>query len=148
MSGNKSLAQTLMPLFGALYIGIGVIGFAITGFSNFLQNTDDHILLSGLSINPFHNLVHLAIGGFLLIMSRQAASTAEGACLGVGIFYVAAFVIGFVGPQNLTILSMQGRGDLENFNHLINGVLLLGIGLISSKATEASAARTGVPARG
>jgi uncharacterized membrane protein YgdD (TMEM256/DUF423 family) len=146
MSGNKSLAQQVMPLFGLLYVAIGLIGFAVTGFSNFLQNTDDSILLSGLSVNPFHNLVHLAIGGFLLIMSRQSVTTAEGACLGVGIFYVAAFVIGFVGPQNLTIIGMQGRGDLENFNHLINGVLLLGIGLVSAGATEAQAKRSGVPA--
>ncbi len=145
MSGT-SLAQRLMPLFGVLYVAIGLIGFAITGFSNFLQNTDDYILLSGLSVNPFHNLVHLAIGGFLLIMSRQSTTTAEGACLGVGIFYVAACAIGVVGGTNLTILSMQGADDLENFNHLINGVLLLGIGLISSQATEREAKRTGVPA--
>ncbi len=142
MSGT-SLAQRVMPLFGALYVVIGVIGFAVTGFGGFLQNTDDSILLSGLSVNPFHNLVHLAIGGFLIIMSRQTPSTAEGACLGVGIFYVAAFVIGVIGESNLTIIGMFGRGDLENFNHLINGVLLLGIGLISSQATEADAKRRG-----
>ena len=142
MSGT-SLAQRVMPLFGALYVVIGLIGFAVTGFGGFLQNTDDSILLSGLSVNPFHNLVHLAIGGFLIIMSRQTPSTAEGACLGVGIFYVAAFVIGVIGESNLTIIGMFGRGDLENFNHLINGVLLLGIGLISSQATEADAKRRG-----
>ncbi|MDX6680478.1 MAG: hypothetical protein QOG94_517 [Solirubrobacteraceae bacterium] len=137
MSGNDdSLAQRIMPLFGALYIGIGVIGFAFTGFGSFLQNTSDYILIPGLSVNPFHNVVHLAIGAFLLIMSRQSTSTAEGACLGVGIFYVAAFVIGFVGTTNLTIISMQGRGDLENVNHLLNGVILLSLGLISSMATE------------
>ena len=111
-----------------------------------MQNTDDYILISGLSVNPFHNLVHLAIGGFLIIMSRQATATAEGACLGVGTFYVAAFVIGVVGESNLTIISMFGRDDLENFNHLINGVLLLGIGLVSSAATESEPKRTGIPA--
>jgi uncharacterized protein DUF4383 len=136
MSGNDSLAQRVMPLFGALYVAIGVIGFAVTGFGSFLQNTDDYILISGLSVNPFHNVVHIAIGAFLLIMSRQSTTTAEGACLGVGIFYVAAFVIGFVGSTNLTIISMQGRGDLENVNHLLNGVILLSLGLISSMATE------------
>jgi len=143
---DSSLAQKIMPLFGALYVGIGLIGFIFTGFGNFLQNTDDFILISGLSVNPFHNVVHLAIGGFLIIMSRQATSTAEGACLGVGTFYVAAFVIGVVGATNLTIIGMEGRLDLENFNHLINGVLLLGIGLISSMGTEAQAKRTGIPA--
>lgn len=136
MSGEQSLAQRVMPLFGLLYVGIGVLGFAFTGFGNFLQNTDDFILISGLSVNPFHNVVHLAIGAFLLIMSRQSTTTAEGACLGVGIFYVAAFVIGFVGTTNLTIIGMQGRGDLENVNHLLNGVVLLTLGLVSSAATE------------
>ncbi len=143
---DSSFAQKIMPLFGALYVGIGVIGFIFTGFGNFLQNTDDYILISGLSVNPFHNIVHIAIGGFLIIMSRQRTSTAEGACLGVGIFYVAAFVIGIVGATNLTILSMDGRLDLENFNHLINGVILLGVGLVSSGATEAQSKRTGIPA--
>lgn len=146
MSGNKSFAQQVMPLFGVLYVAIGIIGFTITGFSNFLQNTGDALI--GFSINPFHNLVHLAIGGFLLIMSQQGATTAEGACLGVGIFYIAAFVIGTVGGNNLTIISMSGAGDLENFNHLVNGIALLGIGLISTSATEAAAKRSGVPAGG
>jgi len=144
MSGNSSLAQKIMPLFGALYVGIGLIGFVVTGFGNFLQNTDDFLFISGLSLNPFHNVVHLTIGAFLIIMSRQGTTTAEGACLGVGIFYVAAFVIGFVGPTNLTILSMDGRFDLENFNHLLNGVFLLGLGLISTAASEAQAKRSGI----
>ncbi len=143
MSANTSLAQKLMPLFGAAYVVIGVIGFFVTGFSNFVQNTGDSLI--GFSINPLHNLVHMTIGAFLLIMSRQSVTTAEGACLGVGIFYIAAFVIGFVGPENLTIISMSGRGDLENFNHLLNGIALLSLGLISSGATEARARRAGVP---
>ncbi len=146
MSEGKNLAQRLMPLFGGLYVGIGIIGFAVTGFGSFLQNTNDYIFISGLSVNPFHNLVHIAIGGFLLIMSRQGSTTAEGGCLGVGIFYVAAFVIGFVGPTNLTIIGMTGRFDLENFNHLLNGIALLGLGLISSAASDAQARRSGIPA--
>ena len=143
MSGT-SFAQRVMPIIGAFYVLIGVVGFFITGFSNFLQNTGDSLI--GFSINPFHNFVHLAIGAFLIIMSRQSTSVAEGACLGVGLFYVSAFVIGVVGGTNLTILSMQGAGDLENFNHLINGVLLLGIGLVSSAGTDRESKRTGIPA--
>lgn len=142
--GNSSLAQKIMPVIGAFYVVIGLIGFTITGFSSFVQNTDDALI--GFSINPFHNLVHLAIGGFLIIMAFQSSSSAEGACLGVGLFYIVAFVIGVVGESNLTIISMFGRGDLENFNHLVNGVLLLGLGLISSAATESQAKRRGIPA--
>jgi hypothetical protein len=133
-----------MPIIGLFYVVIGVIGFFVTGFSNFVQNTGDELI--GFSINPFHNLVHLAIGGFLIIMSRQSTATAEGACLGVGLFYVSAFVIGVVGGTNLTIISMQGAGDLENFNHLVNGGLLLAVGLLSSAGTEQQAKRSGIPA--
>jgi hypothetical protein len=38
---------------------------------------------------------------------------------------------------------MFGRGDLENLNHVVNGVLLLGLGLMSSAATESDAKRRG-----
>jgi hypothetical protein len=144
VSGNRSLAQTLMPLFGAAYMLIGVIGMCITGFGAFLQNTGDDLI--GFRINPMHNLVHFTIGAFLVVMSRQSTTMAEGACLGVALFYITAFVIGVVGTTNLTILSMTGRGDLENYNHIVNGVLLLVIGLASSAATEAQSKRTGIPA--
>ena len=132
-----------MPIIGLFYVLIGIIGFVfVTGFDSFVQNTDE--ALFGFALNPFHNLVHLSIGAFLIIMSRQSTATAEGACLGVGLFYITAFVIGVIGESNLTIISMFGRGDAENFNHLVNGVLLLGLGLVSSGASETQAKRTGV----
>jgi ABC-type transport system involved in multi-copper enzyme maturation permease subunit len=145
MGKTKSLAQTLGPVFGLFYVAIGIIGFFVTGFSNFTQNTNDTLL--GFAINPFHNLVHLGIGLFLIILSTGfSTAVAEGAVLGVGIFYIAAFAIGVVAKDNLTILSMYGAGDLENFNHIVNGVALLTIGLISTSASEARARKTGIPA--
>jgi hypothetical protein len=140
---GQSLAQRIGPLFGALYVGIGVAGFFVTGFGNFLQNTDDALL--GFSINPMHNLVHLAIGLFLIVMStRPSVPVAEGAVMGVGLFYVVAFVIGSIAPDNLTIISMSGYTDLENYNHLVNGVALLTLGLLSSGRTQAKMARQGL----
>jgi len=144
MGSNKSLAQTLGPIFGLFYVAIGIIGFFFTGFSDFTQNTDDALL--GFAINPFHNLVHLGIGLFLVIMTtRFTTAVAEGAVLGVGLFYVSAFVIGVVAKDNLTIISMYGAGDLENLNHIVNGVALLTIGLISTASSESRAKKTGVP---
>ncbi|MGI9097819.1 MAG: DUF4383 domain-containing protein [Solirubrobacteraceae bacterium] len=143
MTADKSLAQRLGPLFGAFYITIGIIGFFVTGFTDWTQQTPDKLL--GFAINPFHNLVHLAIGAFLLVMStRNSAATAEGALMGVGLFYIVAFVIGVTAPDNLTILSMSGEGDLENFNHIANGVALLTIGLVSSGQTQAQMKRRGL----
>ncbi len=143
MSENKSLVQTIVPLIGAFYITIGVIGFFVTGFDNFLENTGDKLLL--FHVNPFHNVVHLAIGSFLLFMAtNKNKAVGEGAAMGVGLFYVVAFVIGIYGSENLTILSMTGAGDLENFNHLINGVVLLVLGLLSSGQTQQSMKRRGL----
>jgi len=139
---GKSMAQTLGPLFGLFYVAIGIIGFAVTGFQGFTQSSGDALL--GFHLNPFHNIVHIGIGLFLLILcTRFSAAVAEGAVLGVGLFYVTAFVIGVTASDNLTILAMEGAGDLENFNHVVNGVALLVIGLLSTGQSEAKAKRTG-----
>jgi hypothetical protein len=138
-----SLAQRIAPIIGAFYVLIGIVGFVVTGFGDFVQNTPDELL--GFSINPFHNVVHFAIGAFLIVMCLGgSAPVAEGAVMGVGLFYVVAFVIGVVAPDNLTIISMTGAGDLENINHLVNGVVLLAIGLISSGATAADMKKRGL----
>jgi len=143
MSSDASLAEKVGPLFGLLYIGIGVVGFFVTGFNNFLANTPDAIV--GFSVNPFHNVVHITIGGFLLLMTTKFGSAvAEGVVMGTGLFYVVAFVIGVYSPDNLTIISMTGAGDLENVNHLVNGVALLSLGLLSTGQTQAKMKRQGL----
>jgi len=139
---DKSLAQRVVPIIGGFYVLIGIVGFFVTGFTDFVQQTPDKLV--GFAINPFHNLVHLAIGAFLILMSRQSVAVAEGATMGVGLFYIVAFVIGVTAPDNLTILSMHGEGDAENFNHIVNGTLLLTIGLISSGQTQAALRRRGL----
>jgi hypothetical protein len=140
---QDSLAQRVAPFFGLLYITIGIVGFFVTGFDNFLQNTNETLI--GFSINPLHNLVHLLIGIFLIVMAtRPQIPVAEGAVMGVGLFYVTAFVIGAMAKDNLTIISMYGYGDLENFNHIVNGVALLGLGLISSAQTQSKMKREGL----
>ncbi len=140
---DKSLAQILGPILGLVYALVGVAGFFVTGFDNFLQDTDENLL--GFSLNPFHNVVHLAAGLFLIIMCTAfSAAVAEGAVMGSGLFLIVAFVIGVTAPDNLTIISMNGEGDPENFNHLVVGVTLLAVGLISSGQTQARMKRQGL----
>ncbi len=138
MLGQKSLAAGASLLIGAAYVGVGVLGFFITGFNNFLQDTGDSLLFGFASINPMHNLVHVAIGGFLILMTRFSTPSTEGALMGVGLFYIVAFVIGTVAADNLTIISMNGAGDGENLVHIVTGVTALTAGLLSS----AQSART------
>jgi hypothetical protein len=141
---GTSLAARAGVAFGAFYVAIGVIGFFITGFGGALTGEHGDSLL-GVHINQFQNIVHLGIGVFLVILSLQKNdAAAEGAVMGVGLFYVVAFVIGVIAPDNLTIISMSGAGDLENFNHIVNGTLLLAIGLVSSAATQSQMKREGI----
>lgn len=142
--GGTTLAARVGILFGAFYVTIGVIGFFITGFGGALTGEHGDELL-GISINQFHNIVHIGIGAFLLILSLQKSdAAAEGAVMGVGLFYVVAFVIGVISPDNLTILGMRGEGDPANFFHLLSGVTLLVVGLLSSSASAAQAKKRGL----
>ena len=141
---NKSLAAGASLLIGASYVTIGIIGFFMTGFGGFLTDSGDTLIFGFASINPMHNLVHVLIGAFLIAMTRFSTASTEGALMGVGLFYITAFVIGVMSTNNLTILSMYGEGELANFFHLVSGVALLGVGLISSGATAAQAKRRGL----
>lgn len=142
---GNTLAAKIGVAFGAFYVTIGIIGFALTGFDGALTGVQGHELL-GISINQFHNIVHVGIGAFLLIMSLQKKSdaAAEGAVMGVGLFYVTAFVIGVASGDNLTILGITGAGDPAHFFHLLSGGTLLVVGLLSSAASASKAKKRGL----
>ena len=142
--GNKSLAAGASLLIGASYVAVGIVGFFITGFGNFLADTGDTLLFGFASINPMHNLVHVLIGAFLIAMTRFSTPSTEGALMGVGLFYITAFVIGVVAPDNLTIISMNGAGDGENLVHIVTGVTALTAGLLSAAQSESAAKRRGL----
>jgi hypothetical protein len=144
--GNKSLAAGASLLIGASYVAIGIFGFFITGFGGFLTDAGDTLLFGFASINPMHNLVHVLIGAFLIAMTRFSTPSTEGALMGVGLFYITAFVIGVVAPDNLTIIAMNGAGDGENLVHIVTGITALSAGLLSAAQSEAAAKRRGLPA--
>src|SRR5918997_7131587 len=108
MSANTSLAGKIGLAVGGFYVALGIVGFFVTGFSGFTQQSGDSLL--GVGLNPFHNIAHIGIGLILLIFALQSsAAAAEGAIMGVGLFYIVAFVIGVTAPDTLTILGMIGE---------------------------------------
>src|SRR3712207_2957062 len=60
-TGNRTPAQMFALVFGVVYLLVGLVGFAATGFDNFATFSEDSLLI--FNVNPLHNLVHLAIGG-------------------------------------------------------------------------------------
>ena len=140
---QKSLAQVMLPILGLVYVVLGLVGFGVTGFDGFTQNGPDELLGGGL--NPFHNIVHIGAGLFLIIMGLQRnPAAAEGAAMGAGLSLIVFFIVGVAADDNLTILSTNGVGDFNNFNHLVVGVTLLVVGLLSSGATSSQMKRRGL----
>ena len=84
-------------LAGLAYALGGVIGFFFTGFSNFTEGTG--VPLFGLfHITPFHNVVHIGVGGLWLLAAFTLTRPAtEGVNLAIGGVYALAAVLGYLG---------------------------------------------------
>src|SRR4051794_25215231 len=90
---ETSPARLYCLLVGGVLVIAGIIGFFYeasfaTGDS---IRTDD--VFGVLSVNGWHNVVHIAIGALLLV---AAGSAARGAALFVGILYIVLCVLGFI----------------------------------------------------
>jgi hypothetical protein len=124
---RRAPAQIFGAVVGTAYLGIGLLGFAVTGFDGLVANGDDALL--GFDLNPFHNLLHLVIGGYLLGVSLpREPAIAQGALIGGGLVYVLAAFLGVTG--DLRILSIDDALAPDNFLHLVSGALAVAVGLL------------------
>ena len=85
-------------------------------------------MLGVLAVNGWHNLVHLSIGGVLLL---AAGSAARVAALGVGVLYIALAILGFIATggdgigfvaENSVLIDLVPVNDEDNVLHAILGV--------------------------
>lgn len=146
-SSGFSIAQLGAVVVGVAYVLAGVVGFFITGFGDFTQDTGDKLLI--FDINPFHNTVHLLIGIFLLFVSTLGRTVTEGALIGGGLVYLVAAFLGFA--DSLQIISINDVFATDQFLHIASGGTALLLGLFSSFGNRdqrvASTPATRPPAR-
>ena len=142
--GHSNVAQVFALVVGVVYALVGVVGFAVTGFEGVTQNGPDDLL--GFDLNPFHNVVHLAIGLGFILASRLDATLTQGIVIGGGLVYILAALLGFL--NELQILSIDDEVAADNFLHLVSGSLAVLFGLIGARQTDALAASRGRGARG
>ncbi|MGH7749300.1 MAG: DUF4383 domain-containing protein [Candidatus Dormibacteria bacterium] len=90
-------------VFGAVYLLVGVVGFAVTGAS---QQT--HQLLGLFDLNALHNVVHIAIGALGLAAYAGGVSVARSYALGLAVVYAVVAVAGFLPQQFLGIIPIGG----------------------------------------
>ena len=129
--------RLLGTIFGAVYLLVGLLGFAVTGGIGFLA-TKGGLLLGIFEVNPLHNIAHLLIGAALLIAGLSSVAAAKGVNTTVGAVYLLLGIVGFflVGT-NLNILALN---TADHFLHLASAIVLLGVGLAGDKSTRAATA--------
>ncbi|MGH3721951.1 MAG: DUF4383 domain-containing protein [Pseudonocardiaceae bacterium] len=127
---TRTLEQNASMILGSIYFVGGVIGFYTTGFSNPTEMLPDRAFLGIFMLNPYHNIVHIAVG-LLWFLGAFALTPPgnEGLNIAIGGVYVLATVIGFMGYLNLLAITTT---DPDNYLHLVTAAatLIFGTGLL------------------
>jgi Domain of unknown function (DUF4383) len=135
---ESSPARLYCLLVGAVLVVAGIIGFfyeASFATGDSIRSDD---VFGILSVNGWHNLLHIAIGAVLLL---AAGSAARGAALLVGGLYIVLCVLGFIATsnngigfvaENDALLKLVPVNNEDNVLHLILGIT----GVIAAFATR------------
>jgi RsiW-degrading membrane proteinase PrsW (M82 family) len=121
---TRTPAQVFALVFGVVYLLVGLVGFAVTGFDEFAGETYNEKLLV-FPLNPLHNLVHIAIGGLWLYGAKDHP-TAKSVNVVIGVAYLGVFVLGLLGV--LKFLAIEDAGSADNYLHLASGLLAVYFG--------------------
>ena len=133
---SSSPNRIVATVFGAVYLLVGLAGFAVTGGVGFISN-EGGLLLGIFEVNPLHNIAHLLIGAALLVAGLANARAAKGVNTTVGAVYLLLGIVGFflTGPANILALNVP-----DHFLHLASAVVLLGVGLGAERNIPRTAA--------
>ena len=134
---RSSPNRLVATIFGAVYLLVGLLGFAVTGGIGFIA-TQGGLLLGIFAVNPLHNVAHLLIGAALLIAGLSNAVAAKATNTTIGAVYLLLGIVGFflVG----TALNILALNTADHFLHLASAIVLLGTGLAADKQARSSRA--------
>ena len=131
---RNSPNRLIATVFGAVYLLVGLVGFAVTSGIGFFSTEGANLII--FEINPLHNVIHLAIGAALLYAGLKNVQLARTVNAGVGAVYLLVGILGlFLLTSPLNIIALNGA---DNVLHLASAVLLLGVGLSMDKAPAAA----------
>lgn len=134
---SKSPNRLLAVIFGAVYLLVGLLGFTITSGVGFVA-TDGALLLGIFEVNPFHNVVHLAIGAALLIAGLANVQAAKAVNTIIGGAYLLVGALGlFIIGSAFNILALNSA---DNVLHFGSAAVLLAVGLGADRRVAARAA--------
>lgn len=135
-TGTRPLPQLLALVFGAVYLLVGIVGFFVTGFDHFADNSQHEMLIGLFMINPLHNIAHILVGVVGLLLARTLAGARTYGWLLAGLYGVL-FVYG--------LLAVGESWDFLNINAADNvlHIATAAVGLVIALAP----ARTGADTR-
>ncbi|WP_265520616.1 DUF4383 domain-containing protein [Oerskovia flava] len=129
---TSSPNRLLGAVFGAVYLLVGLAGFAVTSGVGFAGTEGANLLV--FAVNPLHNVIHLAIGAALLLAATRSVSAARSVNTTVGAVYLLVGVVGlFLVGSAANIIALNGA---DNVLHLASALILLGAGLGAEKSAE------------
>lgn len=123
---RTSVNRIVATVFGAVYVLVGLLGFAVTGGVGFLA-TEGGLLLGIFQVNPLHNIAHLAIGAALVAAGMAGIRAARAVNATVGAAYLLLGIAGFFLAG--TALNILALNTADHVLHLASALVLLAVGL-------------------
>jgi len=130
-------ARLYATVVGAVLVVAGILGFFYSASFGSPGEVDD--VLGILSVNAWHNVVHILTGAIGLLVAGYAARQYA---LWLGVIYVAIAIWGFAIGSGESILGFIPINTEDNFLHAILGVL----GIAAAMATPRGEVRQPTPA--
>ena len=127
--------RLVATIFGAVYLLVGLLGFAFTGGVGFVA-TKGGLILGIFEVNPLHNIAHLLIGAALLIAGLAGAVAARAVNVTIGAVYLLLGIIGFFLAG--TAANILALNTPDHFLHLVSAIVLLGVGLGAERTVRSS----------
>jgi uncharacterized protein DUF4383 len=136
----SSPARLYCLLVGGVLVIAGIIGFFYEASFDTGESIKSDDVFGVLAVNGWHNLVHIGIGGVLLI---AAGSAARAAALIVGLVYIVLCILGFIATggdgigfvaENGVLIDLVPLNDEDNVLHLILGLTGILAGLATRRA--------------
>jgi hypothetical protein len=125
--------------FGAVYVVVGVLGFfgdpIVADASHADMESASGDLLGLFPINVIHNIVHLAIGAFLLWGATEHDRAVMAARV-VGAVYLLVGLLGFVAPDTFGLMPIGGN---DIWLHLASAAVLLGVSFMNEEPERRTA---------
>ena len=119
-----------------MYLLVGIVGFFVTGFDNFADNSQHEMLLFFM-INPLHNVAHILVGIAGIVLARTLASARTYGWM-LAVLYGALFVYGLIASgQSWDFLNINAA---DNVLHIATALVGLVIALMPVR--EAVTGRT------